>query len=121
MSSINALSDIGYDKLRDRFFKDGQLNQKEFSKFLKEQMSSRDASPELLKAIDTYVVDGEEQMRMPLAATSAGSFIESILASVINKEVVEVATPGAPFIQRSVWGMEGEKLTLLSKDEYKGQ
>ena len=52
-------------------------------------------------------------MEIPLAATSNSNWIESILTSSINKRVIDIATPGAPFIQRSVWGMEGMPTKLL--------
>jgi len=33
-----------------------------------------------------------------------------VLISSINKKVVDIETPGAAFIQRSVWNMEGSSL-----------
>jgi len=38
------------------------------------------------------------------------SLIESVLTSTINKQVIDINTPGGAFIQRSVWAMEGSQL-----------
>jgi hypothetical protein len=47
---------------------------------------------------------------MPLDAVQSSNFLESKIISNINKSVIDTKTPGAAFIQRSVWGMEGSTL-----------
>jgi len=49
-------------------------------------------------------------MRLPLNAISNSNWLESVLISSINKKVVDIETPGAAFIQRSVWAMEGSTM-----------
>jgi hypothetical protein len=42
---------------------------------------------------------------MPIDAVQSSNFLESKLIAKINGEVIDTKTPGAAFIQRSVWGM----------------
>ena len=64
----------------------------------------------MLDAVSIIEKDGKKQMKMPLAAISGLSWLQSILVSRINKRVVDINTPGSAFIQRSVWGMEGPSI-----------
>lgn len=127
MSAINDLSRFGYESLQNEFFdkdEDGnvKLNEERFAKYLRKQLTDRDADNNSVGALNIIYtnyddegkpVKGTEQMEIPLAATSNSNWIESILTSSINKRVIDIATPGAPFIQRSVWGMEGTPTKLL--------
>nr|DAP32994.1 MAG TPA: hypothetical protein [Caudoviricetes sp.] len=127
MSAINDLSKLGYDSLQKEFFDkddDGniKLNEERFAKYLRKQLTDRDADNNSVGALNIVYtnydnegnpIKGTEQMEIPLAATSNSNWIESILTSSINKRVIDIATPGAPFIQRSVWGMEGMPTKLL--------
>ena len=129
MQSINDMSDIGYEELRERLFKDGRLDVVEFSKFLTEELSNRGASREMLDAVS--VVDantpgldpvraemlrqsGKKELKVPLAAMSGMNWIQSIINSKVNKSVIDINTPGAAFIQRSIFGMEGP--TMMSDE-----
>jgi len=47
------------------------------------------------------------KMKVPFAALSGLGWIQSIIASIVNKRIIDINLPGAAFIQRSVWGMEG--------------
>jgi hypothetical protein len=47
---------------------------------------------------------------MPLDAVQSSNFLESKIISSINKAVIDTKTPGAAFIQRSIWSMEGATL-----------
>lgn len=127
MSAINDLSKLGYESLQNEFFDkddDGniKLNEERFAKYLRKQLTDRDADNNSVGALNIVYtnyddegnpIKGTEQMEIPLAATSNSNWIESILTSSINKRVIDIATPGAPFIQRSVWGMEGTPTKLL--------
>lgn len=127
MSAINDLSKLGYESLQNEFFDkddDGniKLNEERFARYLRKQLTDRDADNNSVGALNIIYtnyddegkpVKGTEQMEIPLAATSNSNWIESILTSSINKRVIDIATPGAPFIQRSVWGMEGTPTKLL--------
>ena len=141
MDSINNLSQIGYDRLKKQLFNDdGTLNVEHFSEFLTEELSTRGASRDLLDAIS--VVDenstdidearreelkrtGKKELKVPLAALSGMNWIQSIINSKVNKEVIDINTPGAAFIQRSVFGMEGPTTVVsdenLPSDIYEGR
>lgn len=104
MTAINKLSDYGKQQILDKFFKDGQFDIELFSNTLKDELSSRGATKESIAACD--VEDGE--MLLSLDAMSSSNWIQSILVSMINKQVVDINMPGSAFYQRSSWGMEGE-------------
>lgn len=138
MNAMKRLSEIGLDKINKRFFKtneDGQpvndkgevvdrnsseriLDKKKFADEVSKMMSERGADKNILKAIEYVRNTGTESV--PLGAISNASWIESVLISVINKEVIDVTSPGAFFIQRSVWGMEGQQMLDRSKGQIKG-
>lgn len=132
MHSMQALSQIGVEKLNQRFFvtnEDGklidsagnvitdpnselrQLDIKKFSKEVSRMMSDRGADKNIMRALE-LVNEGRdnEGLSVPLGAISNAAWLESVLISMINKDVIDVNTPGAFFIQRSVWAMEGSKM-----------
>lgn len=130
MDSINKLSQIGYDRLRKQLFNGDELNIERFSEFLIEELSSRGASRDLLDAVsvvdeNSYDIDearrerirqtGKKELKVPLSALSGMNWIQSIINSKVNKSVIDINTPGAAFIQRSVLGMEGP--TTMVSDE----
>lgn len=105
MGAINALSLKGVQKFRDRFYKNGILDQKKLSQYLIEQLGTRNANKNLIDALSIDPATGK--MRAPIAATSDASWMESMLISAANKDIINIMTPGSSFIQRSVFGMEG--------------
>lgn len=119
MTSIKELSKIGVNKINDKFFdieydENGKetskkLNIDKFTAFLENELMSRDA--------DKNILDAVRQLRATKApvlnAVSNMAWVESILVSVINKNVIDINLPGNAFYQRSVFGMEG----LLGDDE----
>lgn len=130
MDCINNLSNIGYKKLRSRLFDGDKLNVQRFSEFLIEELSNRGASRDLLDAVsvvdeNTSDIDEDrkkrlsqshkKELKVPLVALSGMNWIQSIINSKVNKSVVDINTPGAAFIQRSIFGMEGE-YTAITQD-----
>lgn len=117
MKSINELSDRGFNKIMSKYFtkqNDGTwvADAKKFSEGLLELMSSRGADETTLRALQ---VDKDGNLEMPLSAVSTSSFIESSLISQINKDVIDINTAGAAFIQRSSYGIEGPVLYRRSE------
>lgn len=131
MQSMIALSNIGRDQLRSQYFltnDKGQfvdengnvvdkpvINPVKYSKALKQIIGSDKISLNLAQALQLVPYkDGEGKIRyrfnMPLDAVQSSNFLESKIISSINKSVIDTKTPGAAFIQRSVWGMEGSTL-----------
>ena len=130
MTCIRKLSEIGYIKLKNQLFNDnGQLDVQKFSDFLVDELSSRGASRDLIDAVTVVDKDSnideyrkkllessnKKELKVPLSALSGMNWIQSIIASKINKTVIDINTPGAAFIQRSILGMEGT--TMVGEDE----
>lgn len=132
MNAINTLSDRGLHNIVTRFFKTnskGQLvdkngeviedsssarvlDEEKFSNEVRNMMSTKDPDRNIidgLELVEQKDLDGKvtKHMRLPLNAISNSNWLESVLISSINKKVVDIETPGAAFIQRSVWAMEG--------------
>lgn len=131
MQSMNALSNIGRDQLRSQYFltndkwqfvdENGNVVDKpvvdpvKYQSALKRILGSDKISLNLAQALQLVPYkDGEGKIRyrfnMPLDAVQSSNFLESKIISSINKSVIDTKTPGAAFIQRSVWGMEGSTL-----------
>lgn len=132
MNSMNRLSDIGMQNITKQFFKtneDGQIidgdgkviddgnlsrvviDQKKFIETVLDMIKSDNPNINLLSSLQ---VEGDEKsgyrISMPIDAVQSSNFLESKLIAKINGEVIDTKTPGAAFIQRSVWGMQGSKL-----------
>lgn len=121
MNSINKLSGIGTQKFKDRFYSNGNIDQAKLSKYLIEQLGTRNANKNLIDALTINPETG--QMNAPIAATSDASWMESMLISAANKDIINIMTPGSSFIQRSVFGIENEpgKGYIKGQDEYNGE
>ena len=131
MQSMIALSNIGRDQLRSQYFLTNDKGQfvdengnvvdnpvvdpVKYSKALKQIIGSDKISLNLAQALQLVPYkDGNGKthyrLNMPLDAVQSSNFLESKIISNINKSVIDTKTPGAAFIQRSVWGMEGSTL-----------
>ena len=88
------------------------LDIEKFSNEVRKMMSDRGADKNIMKALEIVTTAGtnEKRLRVPLGAISNANWLESVLISELNKEIVDVNTPGAFFIQRSAWAMEGMKM-----------
>lgn len=132
MNAINTLSDRGLHNIVTRFFKtnskgevidkDGNviaddsksriLDEEKFSREVRNMMQTKDPDRNIIDALEIVEqkdADGKvtKHLRLPLNAISNSNWLESVLISSINKKVVDIETPGAAFIQRSIWAMEG--------------
>ena len=102
------MSDLGYDNVYKEFFdENGNLNLIKFSAYLHKNLTTRDSDRSLTESISLVNTDGQWRMNHPLSATSRVAWLQSILVSRINKEVIDVKTKGSAFYQRSIFGMEG--------------
>ncbi len=121
MNSINKLSEIGTQKFKDRFYSNGNIDQAKLSKYLIEQLGTRNANKNLIDALTINPETG--QMNAPIAATSDASWMESMLISAANKDIINIMTPGSSFIQRSVFGIEGKtgEGSIKGQDIYDGK
>lgn len=130
MGAINELERLGYKELEDKFFTDGKIDNTKLCDYLQSQLSSRNANKCLLEALQ---INRNGELNCPIAATSDSSWIESILISTINKNIIKIPTPGNSFVQRSVFAMEdsdiqggsiqgmsiynGKKLQMINEDK----
>lgn len=131
MNSMKSLSNMGMDEINDQYFltnDEGQFVDEDgnvvtnpivdpikYSKALKRILGSDKISLNLAQALQlvTYKDDGGKtryRLNMPLDAVQSSNFLESKIISSINKSVIDTKTPGAAFIQRSVWSMESTTL-----------
>lgn len=131
MNSMKALSNMGMDQINDQHFltndegqfvdEDGNVvtdpivDPVKYSKALKRTLGSDKISLNLAQALQLVPYkDGKGKIRyrfnMPLDAVQSSNFLESKIISSINKSVIDTKTPGAAFIQRSVWSMESATL-----------
>lgn len=106
MGSINKLSKLGVDKFKDRFYSNGIIDQKKLSEYLIEQLGTRNANKNLIDALTYNPQTGS--MNAPIASTADASWMESMLISAANKDIIDIMTPGSSFIQRSVFAIEGK-------------
>lgn len=127
MGHIKRISELGVSKINDKFFVDGDpskgVDPIKLSKYLKEQLGSRNVNKNVINAIDLTVENGQIKLKAPLSATTDAQWIESILISTINKEVIDINTPGSSFVQRSVFAIEAEdgEGQIQGADFYNGQ
>lgn len=131
MNSMKALSNMGMDQINDQYFltndegqfvdEDGNVvtdpivDPVKYSKALKRTLGSDKISLNLAQAMQLVPYkDGKGKIRyrfnMPLDAVQSSNFLESKIISSINKSVIDTKTPGAAFIQRSIWSMESATL-----------
>jgi len=98
MNTVNQLAKIGVKEITDRFMENGVCNQKKLSEYLNEQLNAKNASNVTIEAIQTHKENGVDVLNMPLAATNDANWIESIIISLMKKEVIDINAPGSSFI-----------------------
>lgn len=100
---LNAISEKQKQQLLDKLQTNGEYDINKISQFLIDQFQRRDADRNLLDGL--RIVNG--QFDVPLIAQSSVNWIQSIVASEIDKSVIDVNLPGNAYYQRSVFAMEG--------------
>lgn len=110
MNDRKNIIELKVTELYNKFYTEtGSKNQNEFVKWMISNLTDRDVSDDMLKALE---VDSEHnKRRAKLGAMSDGGWVQSIVASLINKDLIDFNLPGNMFIQRSVFGMEGKVLS----------
>ena len=110
---IKALSSKGHQAVLDRFFnKDGSINQKALSDHLKKEARGTNMSAEVIEALS---LGNSGNFRSPIAALSIRNWIESKIVSLINKDVIDIKTPGGSAIQMASFGFK--KNQILTEDD----
>lgn len=110
MGAINNLSQIGEREILEMFSDDGvTVSPQKLATYLQEQLTSRNANKVILDIIRPYTNSETGEVNLhALSATADASWIESIVISTVNKHVIDIATPGSSFVQRSVFAMEAK-------------
>lgn len=111
---IKALSTKGYIKLKGgngksgRFFdKNGRINNRALSEYLIQEARGTNMSAEITEAL---ALDKNGNFRAPIASLSTRNWIESKIISLINKEVIDVNTPGGSAIQMASFGFRSNEV-----------
>lgn len=119
MNSINKLAEIGEHRIEEKFFTDGEFDFEKTGRFLYEQLDNREADENLLDGLTVVTKNGKKMFKIPIDASSSSSWMESIIAAIVNKFVVDIQTPGNAYYQRSIFGHEGRSLRALHDKEGK--
>lgn len=129
MNNINELAKRGDARIRGQFLNsDGTLNVEKFSSFIKSELMQRNADRNILDAIEVQYyynentgepIEGSAHFRADLNAISNMQWIESIITSRINSEVIDITLPGNAYYQRSVFGMEGSPIHAINDEDIK--
>jgi len=115
MTIIKKLSEIGKERFENTIFdKSGEnVDIHKLCSFLRDQLKDRDADKNILDAIDEFEKNpGDKGI---LNTVSNLSWIESVLASQINKDVIDINLYGNAFYQRSVFGMTRQTVLYDNK------
>lgn len=98
ISCINALTRIGIDDIRDRFYKDGHLDNKAVQEFVETVVKNNG----LGSSAEEIISNG---------GTAAGvisrTVFENSASSIVNSDIVDINTKGGTAIQQSVYGFVG--------------
>lgn len=98
ISCINALTRIGIDDIRDRFYKDGHLDNKAVQEFVETVVRNNG----LGSSAEEIIANG---------GTAAGiisrTVFENSASSIVNSDIIDINTKGGTAIQQSVYGFVG--------------
>lgn len=112
--TIKALSSKGRSKVQSRFFKkDGTLNNTALSQYLVKEARGTNMSMEIIEALR---LNKQGHFIAPIASLSVRNWIESKIISLINKEVIDVNTPGGSAIQMSSFGFRKSQVGVQTSD-----
>lgn len=118
MECMRELADIGLSELDKQLRTDGEIDIKKLSTFLKDELSKRDADEDTIASLDVVLNKdtGKYEFSTPLEAMPNIEWIESIIISHINHEVIDINLPGNAYYQRTPFGMEGSPIRIVSDE-----
>lgn len=104
-AAINNLSDLGKNKIVSEFFdaETGNVSETKLSEYLTKSAKQSGLSRD---AVQSFTLDQNGRIQVPLSAQGNRRFIESRSISTINKSVVDINTPGGSAIQMSAFGFK---------------
>lgn len=98
ISCINALTKMGIDDIRERFFKDGHLDNKSVQQFVESVIRNNG----LGSSAEEIVANGGVA-----AGIISRTVFENSASSIVNSDIVDINTKGGAAIQQSVFGFVG--------------
>lgn len=108
--TMNALSNLGADRLKEQLFKDDEIDVNKLSEMLVRDAKSSNMGSEVIGGM--RAIDGK--FDMPLSALSDNKWIASRVTGMFNKEVIDINMPGGAFIQMSSFGFKSIKTAKAS-------
>lgn len=112
--TIKALSTKGYRRVSSRFFdKSGRMRYDKLSEYLIKEASGTNMSMEIVEALK---LNKQGRLIAPIASLSVRNWIESKVISLINKEVIDVNTPGGSAIQMASFGFRKSQVRVQTSD-----
>lgn len=106
---IKALAFKGYEDIvgnqikPGKLFTRGRLDNRKLSNYLIREASNTGMSQEIIEALK---LNSDGEFVAPIASLSVRNWIESKIISMINKDVIDVNTPGGSAIQMSAFGFK---------------
>lgn len=111
---IKALSDKGRNRVESRFFdKSGRIKYKALSDYLVREAQGTNMSMEIVEALK---LNKQGRLISPIASLSVRNWIESKIVSLINKEVIDVNTPGGSAIQMASFGFKKSNVGIQTDE-----
>ena len=98
ISCINALTRIGIDDIRERFYKDGHIDNDAVRQFIKTVVTNNG----LGSAAEEIIANGGVA-----ASIISRTVFENSASSIVNSDIVDINTKGGTAIQQSVFGFVG--------------
>lgn len=129
MDAFKDMFRIQQDRFEKKYFNaDNSLNVTEFMKLLQTQIDDKEPTDQLrnaLSVIEQTEEDGEgnektvKKLKLPISCLASTVWIESIVTSAINKELININTPGQAFYQRPDWAIEGKMpMNYVNQDNF---
>lgn len=104
MGLLNDIAKKNWDELTNQFFVDGVVDYEKLQDFLIRELKGRNADQNLLDALQLN--EDKTGFIVDLNSVSNMAWVESILTSKVNKDVIDLKFKGNAFYQRSVFGMD---------------
>lgn len=107
---INKLTNLGVNELRQRFFKNGKLNDEEVENFIMQIVKNNG----LGSSAQDIITNGGVA-----AGLMTRQVFENSISAIVNSEVVDITTNGGTAIQQSIFGFVGHDRSEIAKDGQK--
>ena len=111
ISCINALTRIGIDDIRDRFYRNGHLDDKAVEQFVKSIIKNNG----LGSSAEEIIANGGVA-----AALVSRTVFENSVSAAVNADIININTKGGSAIQQSIFGFVGYGSESVGTLNYNG-